>query len=90
VDKATNGVCPEETKACSSVTTGSNIICYPEAELEANCPITDIQFSAGEEKYLDYTRVDYLDGIQVAYTKTLADSRPITTTSVEFRPCLNA
>jgi len=81
------GMCPTGTTPCSTITTGSNTICYPPDEHVERCPIIDIGFSKGEEKYADYTKLDFVDGVQLVYTKLLANSRPITTTSVEYRPC---
>ena len=42
VTKPVDGKCPENTKACSTKTTGMNTVCYPEEDHEAKCPIIDI------------------------------------------------
>jgi hypothetical protein len=36
--------CPEGTSPCSDVSSPENTICYAKAELEANCPITSLNF----------------------------------------------
>ena len=54
------------------------------------CPITDIRISIGEAAYDDYTQVPLTDTLTLVYTKELVNSKPITTTSVEYEPCLNS
>ena len=82
--KTTDGVC-NIGEPCSARTTGSNTICMREAEKASGlCPITDIRISIGEAAYDDYTQVPLTDTLTLVYTKELVNSKPITTTSVEY------
>ena len=73
VTKAVDGECPTNTKACSSMTTGMNTVCYPEEDHETSCPITDIQFDANnKEQFTGYEELEYA-GMRLVYTKNLID-----------------
>ena len=65
-----------------------NAICYSPAEI-GNCPITDIQFAAGDTaEYAEYTKLEY-GGMSLVYTKTAVDQGPIMATHVGSKPCIN-
>ena len=79
-------LCPEGTKPCSSKTTIDNTVCYPEADIDSSCPITDFKFVASSEKktYSDrgYTTIELSGGPKdqnlFVYSKTATDNLPIT------------
>jgi hypothetical protein len=68
------------------------MICYPEAEHEAKCPITDIKFVNTKESGGDpdgySNRQVYTNNFAVIFSKTATDNLPIVTTRVEVSsPC---
>ena len=90
--------CPEGTKACSTVTSLANTVCYPEDQHEANCPITEMVIldeGTGDSLKINsaYTVLEYrpYDSSKkyLAYSKTVKDNLPITSTRLERQPCLD-
>ena len=89
-------MCPDGTVACSDITSAENTICYPPELIETSCPITDIFITknikeatsmAKSEQWIPYPK-------KIAYTWFLVYSKvqdflPITTTSIEYKPCVN-
>lgn len=47
---AETGDCPEGTLPCSPNTSPENTVCYPEGQINPNCPITEV-FMANSEDY---------------------------------------
>lgn len=88
-------LCPEGTKACSPKTTIDHTVCYPEADIDTNCPITDLKFVASSEKKAysnkGYEAIALSGGAKeqnlFVYSKTATDNLPITSTRVESTPC---
>lgn len=91
------GACPDGTTACTPITEENkeNAVCYPEAELETSCPITEILVvdAAGKdaldtEEYTVLTITE--DEMYLAYSKT-ATSMPLSLTYVGAEaPCRDA
>ena len=90
VQRATDdGKCPSGTEPCSTKTSALNTICYPEEKLSTHCPVTDIQIvtDSNAAKYDNYKKLDF-NGRKLVYTNTGVDNRPITSTRVEYKPCI--
>jgi len=82
-----NGECPPNTSACSEKTSPENTVCYSN---DADCPITSIEFTKSPPSNSAYTVMKTgVDGISLVYSKTQANSLPITMTRVEDKPCLD-
>ena len=90
--------CPTGTTPCSLKTSPDNTVCYPPESHGELCPITEVFVASTDEgdgykNNPDYTVVDYHedepDYRYVVYSKTMADSLPITTTAIDREPCLN-
>jgi len=98
--EAATGVCPTDTTPCSDETSPENTVCYPAADHETSCPITEIQV-------VDQEGLDGLDGaldqledgglavietgaLFLAYSRT-ADRPPVSLTYVgAAAPCRDA
>jgi hypothetical protein len=91
-----SGLCPNGTQACSNVTSPDNTICYPQELVETSCPITNIFMTKNLTLATAMAKTKTWTGFPkkiastwyLLYTKTL-DYLPITTTSVEYKPCVN-
>ena len=90
-----DGKCPSGYDKCTEATSVANTICYEVAKGKADCPINDIVFVRRDAAdYVTYsndakwTKVIF-DEEDIFYTKE-ADSLPITTTQVEYMPCMKA
>ena len=74
------------------MTSPFNTICYPPDQKAASCPITDIKFKKRVEQVdQGYSRINIPRVGAFLYTKTAADSRPITAMQIlkvtEGIPC---
>jgi len=79
------GECPTGTSACSDKTSPENTVCYANAD---DCPITSIEFTASPPSGSGYAILSTgVEAISLVYSKTQADSLPITKTRVEDKPC---
>lgn len=91
-------LCPSGTSPCSPVTSPENTVCYPGGATDSSCPITEIFFAGpnlnatiiNDTAYTveTYSETDP-DMRYLVYSKTKTDNLPLTTTTVNSRPCLN-
>ena len=84
IDRADeNGNCPQGTAPCSTKTSAFNTICYPQDQIAQSCPITEVIFKKKVDRVdRGYKRLNLPGGGAFLYTKTEADSRPITAMQV--------
>jgi hypothetical protein len=87
--------CKSGYVACSDETSAENTICVRSGEQD-QCPITFMTFTEDEDdiKYYKNDTENYVvqkveDDTYFVYSKTRGDSLPITSTSVEYKPCLD-
>ena len=93
-----DGKCPEQTKACSNITSPENTICYRDSQTQ-HCPVTDFVWdnpdnsTYGNDYSKGWVRVEENkddQGNMLLYTKTEANNLPLTTFSLQNRPCLDS
>jgi hypothetical protein len=84
---AVSGLCPGNKTPCSTQTSKQNSVCYEPSEIATNCPIIAIKAfktnSAEATQYKkssDWTLTNKIGDYTLAYTKTAADSLPVTRT----------
>ena len=85
-----NNQCPAGTSACSSATSAENTVCYPDDEKESKCPITSMRFelTSGIDSSAA-TAIRVSDEYSLVFSKSSADSLPITSTQMAFsEPCM--
>lgn len=83
--------CPSGTVPCSTVTTAENTVCYPSSEVPQNCPVTELKAvkstESASDTYLDYGKAAIAGTNYVLVFGKNADSLPLTTFDVEYKPC---
>ena len=71
----------------------SNIVCYPDSDHEEACPITSIKFVKNSEvdSYMsnNYTARQFDESQWLVFAKH-TNNLPITTTKVEYKPCMDS
>jgi len=86
--------CPDTYSPCSTKTDADQTICYKtDADHDEVCPITDIKFveTTAVDDYTSsgYKSVLFNSTASIVFSKD-APNLPITTTKVEYQPCMDS